>query len=48
MYRKICNQKQNINGIYNKKLHDNCLQKVPTLRLKTYDLRKFGDLDEKK
>ena len=47
-FRKRCNHKQNINGIYNEKLHDNCLQQLPTLRLKTEDLRKLGNSDEKK
>ena len=45
---KSCNRNQNINGIYNKKLHNNCLQLLPALRLKTEDLRKLGNLDEKK
>ena len=38
--RKNCNHKQNINGINNEKLHYNCLQRLPTLRLKTEDLRR--------
>ena len=33
--RKSCNHKWNINGIYKKKLLDNCLQQLPTLILKT-------------
>ena len=33
--KKSCNYKQNINRIYNEKLHHNCLQKFHTLRLKT-------------
>ena len=33
--RKSCNHKRNINRIYNEKLHCNCLQQLPTLRLKT-------------
>ena len=45
---KSCNHKQNINGIYNAKLHNNCLQQLPTLRLRTSDLRKLGNSDEKK
>ena len=31
--RKSCNHKRNINRIYNEKLHINCLQQLPTLRL---------------
>ena len=34
-FRKSCNHKQNINGIYNEKLQNDCLQQLPTLRLKT-------------
>ena len=30
---KIAQVKQNINGIHNEKLHYNCLQQLPTLRL---------------
>ena len=33
--RKSCNHNQNINGIYNEKLHYNCIQQPLTLRLKT-------------
>ena len=33
--RKSCNHEQNINGTYNEKLHYNCLQQLPTLRLRT-------------
>ena len=33
--RKSCNQKRNINGMYSEKLHFDCLQQLPTLRLKT-------------
>ena len=33
-FRKICNHKQNIIGIYNEKLHNNCLQQLPVLSLK--------------
>ena len=32
---KSCNLKRNINRMYNEKLHYNCLQQLPTLRLKT-------------
>ena len=38
----------NINGIYNKKLPYNCLQQLPALRLKTLNLRKLKNSDEKK
>ena len=31
--RKSCNHKRNINIICNQKLHSNCLQQLPTLRL---------------
>ena len=34
--RKNCNHKRNINRIYNKKLHYNYPQQLPTLKLKTY------------
>ena len=44
--RKSCNHKWIINGIYNKRLHYNCLQQFPTLRLKT--LGKLGNSGEKK
>ena len=47
-FRKSCNHKQSINGIYNEKLHNNCSQHLPTLRLKTYDLNKLRNYDEKK
>ena len=33
--RKSCNNKRSINRIYSEKLHYNCLQQLPTLRLKT-------------
>ena len=33
--RKSYNHKRNINGIYNEKLHYNCLHQLPTVRLKT-------------
>ena len=33
--RKSCNHKQNINKIYNEKLHCNCLQQLPTLSLES-------------
>ena len=51
---KSCNHKQNIKGLYNEKLHNNSLQQLPTLRLKTLGnqeircLRKLGNSDEKK
>ena len=45
---KSCNHKQNINRIYIENLHNNCLQQLPTLRLKTLSLRKLGNLNEKK
>ena len=44
---KSCTHKQNINGIYIEKLHNSCLQILPTLRLKTQELRKLGNSDEK-
>ena len=34
-FKKSCKHKENINGIYNEKLHKNYLQQLPTLRLKT-------------
>ena len=37
-----CNNKRNINRIYNEWLHYNCFQQLPTLRLKI--LRKLGNL----
>ena len=46
--RKSCKHEQKNNGIYNDKLHYNRLQQLPTLRLKTYDLRKFRNLGERK
>ena len=39
---------RNINRINNEKLHYNCLQQLPTLRLKTKDLRKLWDSGERK
>ena len=32
--RKSCNHRRNINRIYNEKLHYNCFQQLPTLRLR--------------
>ena len=46
--RKSCNHKRNISGIYNEKLHYHCLQQLPTLRFKTWDLRKWGNSGERK
>ena len=46
--RKSCNHKRNINGIYNEKLHYNCLHQLPTLRHKTKDLRRLGNSGERK
>ena len=40
-FRKSSNHKQNINGIYYEKLHNNCLQQLPTLRFK---IRRWGGL----
>ena len=34
--RKSCSHMQNIIIMYNEKLHYNCLQQLPTLRLKTF------------
>ena len=45
---KSFTHKQNINGIYNEKLHSNCLQQLPTLRLTTYELENKGNSDVKK
>ena len=40
--RKSCMHKRNINRTYNEKLHYNCLQKLLTLRLKTWILGNYG------
>ena len=32
--RKSCNHKRNINRIYSERLHYNCLEQLPTLRLR--------------
>ena len=44
--RKSSNHKWNINRIYNEKLNYNCIQQLPTLRIKTQDLRKWGNSGE--
>ena len=44
----ICNHKQKINRIYKEKLHYNCIEELPNLRLKIYDLSEVGSLDESK
>ena len=41
------NHKQNINRIYNEKLHYHCLQQLLSLKLTTYDPRKLGNSVEK-
>ena len=46
--RKSCNHKSNMKRIYNKKLPYNCLRQSPTLRLKTYDLKKLRNSVENK
>ena len=46
--RKSCHHKRNINEIYNEQLQYNCYQPLPTLRLKTQELRKSGNSDERK
>ena len=33
--RKVCNYKRNFNEIYHEKLHYNCVQQLPSLRLET-------------
>ena len=46
--RKSCKHKRNINGTHNEKLHYNDLQQLPTLRLKTLDLRKLPNVGKRK
>ena len=46
--RKSCNHKRNIKRLYNEKLHHNYLQQLPTLRLKTSEIREFGWKEIKK
>ena len=40
--RKSCKHNRNINGVYNEKLHYNCIQQLSTLRLKSYEISTFA------